>query len=371
VAAGADHLERRPATSLEAAGLAPVRRVETRQLDRRRFLAAAAGLPLAAFAPAGKRILVLGDSVSWGQGLLEPDKMQSRLSRAIFQRDGVEPSVLSYAVSGAVIGDPPTTPPIVEGWWPREAPRDNPTLYEQCDRVALEHPDPRFDAIVVAGGINDVNVRKIFDPRTAPAAIVQLSRERCYGRMSRFLDRVRCQFVEPYPAAKVLVLGYYSVFSDQSDPTDLKAVVKALIRDSVRIPSERTLSQRSDQRAFLDLSPEERLRAAIIKNSQTFRDASRADLIEAVRSADQVAPNFHFVDPKITDEEAAFAPKALIFGLDRKAQATDDLREDRKRYCQNLIGYGGLDRFTCFRASVGHPNKAGAQRYADTLATLI
>lgn len=322
------------------------------------------GLPLLGMAPLPRpRILVLGDSVSWGQGLRETQKMHSLLARMLHSRDGIEPTTHLYAVSGALIGEAGAPKPV-EPWWPREIPRDDPTLHDQCGQVLADHPDRRFDVIIIAGGINDVNVRTIFNPTTKPDDIRKLCDTYCDQRMGRLLERVRTDFVSANPEVKVLVLGYYSVFSADTDAKLLKEVVKALIRETVRPPS---LAARGGT------SPEDWLKTRMVENGQTFRDASLAALGSAVARANGVGGGtFKLIDPKITDREAALAPDALIFGVDHQGEAQDDLKEDRVKYCGRLLKVKrGLPRFTCIRASVGHPNKPGAVRYAQKLLEVV
>lgn len=308
--------------------------------------------------------------MAWGQGLLEPQKMHSLLAGKLFARDGAEASVLNYACSGATIGlrgGAPLPEVEVEGWWPREAPRDNPTLHEQCQRVVGEHPDRRFDLILIAGGINDVNVRTIFNPGTSVREIEDRSREACRVEMAHLLTKVRTTFVSANPQVKVRLLGYYSVFSKDSKPTDIWKVLRALTIESV----SRTKAQ---DKAAEALDAGLSLRERVIRNSLAFRDASARDLLAAVEAANAAGSGrtFELVDPKIADREAAFAPDALIWGLDRDARPQDPLAGDRRRYCDRLIGKArGLNRFACDRASVGHPNIKGAIRYAEAIyATL-
>lgn len=339
-------------------------------MDRRTFLASVAGLPLApgSFDRRPRRLLVLGDSVPWGQGLRDADKMHVLLARELERQDGVAPEVRHYACSGATIEVPPSLgvsdPSGPE--WPRELPRSQPTVNAQLDQAMRDVPDRRFDVIVVNGGINDVVVRKIFDLTTTTHTIQTRSRRYCREAMGRLLDRIRSTFVTVNPDVKVLVLGYYNIFSQYSELPDIGQVLRALAVSSASLPKRG--GQKSVSGRPLTI------REIIVRNSTAFRDATRVDLAAAVDIANASAPPgvFRFVDPAFSDREAAFVrpgagTASLIWGLDGNANAEDSVRVERAAACGRFGGSGLGDRFTCERASVGHPNVAGARRYADTM----
>jgi lysophospholipase L1-like esterase len=311
--------------------------------------------------------LVIGDSVAWGQGLRKDQKMQALLSKRLFIQNGFEASVLSYAHSGATIGFSNGTPaPAVNvpTWWPREIPRSNPTLYEQCLQVGRDHPDRRFDVILLAGGINDVAVNTIFDPATSPATIQQRSHQYCQLDMSSFLGWMRSTYVAANPHVRILVLGYYSIFSEQSQLPSVFDILKALAIETIAPPHV------SAENALAFTPNGLSLRDTLIRNSIAFRDASRSDLEGAVYIANSAGSgsNFYFVDPMIADDEAMYTRNALIWGLNGDEKPEDPLYPDRIKYCSDLLGDSpGLDSFTCERASVGHPNINGARRYADRI----
>lgn len=346
-------------------------------MDRRSFISLAVGaLAVPVVAPpilSSPRILVLGDSVMWGQGLEENEKIHRVLARLLFSQNGFEPSVLHYAHSGATIGyigGAVAHAIPAPGWWPAEIPIASPTLHDQCNQVAADHPDERFDIVLLTGGINDVKVQNIFNPGTTIQQINDLSAKYCNGAMTSFLGELRSRYLAANPNIKILVLGYYSVLSSDSDVPDIFDVAKALAKEAINPPKPQIGAKltTANAKAF-------NLQEKLIENSLAFRSASQANLANAVQNANLglATPNFFFVDPMILDTEAAFTPNALIWGL-RKSDETpeDPLYNDRLAYCANLLQEKpGIDRFTCDRASLGHPNVAGARRYAQKIFTFL
>jgi lysophospholipase L1-like esterase len=342
-------------------------------LDRGTFLKLAATVPIlpGSMMFATPRILVLGDSVTWGQGLNANQKMQKQLAAMFYYQNGVEPQILSYAHSGGTIGfedGVPTKPVIVPDWWPREIPRANPTIHEQSLLVEEQHRDRRFDYVILAGGINDVSVMTIFNPATGADEIRSRSAYYCHDQLLVLLNELWTTFGTANPAVKILVLGYYPVLTNQSAIPNVLDVLKALARETINPPRPHGFLAET-------LGTDWNLRRILIQNSIAFRDASRTDISSAVVSANAKASTqaFIYVDPAIADDEAAFAPNALLWGLQPGTEVpTDPVYDDRIRYCKDLIGEApGIDQFKCERASLGHPNITGAMRYAQNIFSAI
>ncbi len=339
-------------------------------MNRRAFLQIAAGLPLLPVAMhyASPRILVIGDSVTWGQGLLPSEKMHVLLAQKLFAQNGVEPLVAHYARSGAKIGydngQPTQSTPSAPWEW-REVPEPSPTLREQCDRAATDHPDKHWDYIILCGGINDVGVETIFWPATTEATITGLCERYCNDAMSRLLDQLADEYVSVNPAVKVIVLGYYSVLSEESHlPSEITKAVEAL---SHRAPTLLDVLKDEVSRSR-GVSPQN----ALVSNSQTFYQASRSNLQAAVAAANTKTNTFLYVDPAIAPPQAAFTNDEFIFGL-KGLGPEDDVASYREQYCKMLYRLSvvkpsdAVNQFVCDRASVGHPNRFGAARYADVI----
>src|SRR5580698_2883875 len=100
------------------------------------------------------RIVSIGDSVIWGQGLLPDEKFNTLVRQALPGGATLE----SAAHSGAVIGATGATGTPQPG----EVPASRLSIIEQCDAYA-NSPDT-VDLVLMNGGINDVGVANILNP---------------------------------------------------------------------------------------------------------------------------------------------------------------------------------------------------------------
>jgi lysophospholipase L1-like esterase len=98
------------------------------------------------------RIVNLGDSVPWGQGLLEAEKYDILVKAALSAKYPGGVTLERSAHSGAVIGAGIATGTSAPG----EVPVARPTIIEQCEQFA--NAPETVDLVLVNGGINDVGV---------------------------------------------------------------------------------------------------------------------------------------------------------------------------------------------------------------------
>src|SRR5260370_4330752 len=156
------------------------------------------------------RIVSLGDSVPWGQGLVEAQKYDSVVHGVLHARFPGGANLKRLAHSGAIIGAIPVLGNPANG----EVPVPRPTIVEQCDNFT-EDPGA-VDLVVVNGGINDVGVATILNPFALVPSLSSKIRTACHDGMLLLLRKLSAKFTKP--ACKILVTGYYTILSDQSDP---------------------------------------------------------------------------------------------------------------------------------------------------------
>src|SRR5271165_4953399 len=108
--------------------------------------------------PNNFRIVSIGDSIIWGQGLLPEEKSSTLVQQALLPRfpDGV--TLENLAHSGAIIGASGATGTPQVG----EVPASRLSIIEQCDAFA-DSPET-VDLVLMNGGINDVSVATILNP---------------------------------------------------------------------------------------------------------------------------------------------------------------------------------------------------------------
>jgi lysophospholipase L1-like esterase len=108
-------------------------------------------------------MLVVGDSLMWGQGLQESEKFYSLVKVAIQERNpGVTVRAIVRAHSGATIGwNKGGTAERLDG----EIPTSYPTIQQQVEEFTGPPEAKAIDLVLVDGGINDVKVDRILNPQ--------------------------------------------------------------------------------------------------------------------------------------------------------------------------------------------------------------
>jgi hypothetical protein len=176
------------------------------------------------------RIVVVGDSVLWGEGLL-PGPPAMKISdlvrgRVATQLGDVDTFVDLLAHAGAVISGGAGSP-VASG----EVPDQVPTVTAQVAAIA---DGENVDLVIVDGGINDVSVPVILDPATTPAALSGMIMTACGSEMTTLLASV----IATCPNAQVVVTSYYPILSGASDTT-LIALLLAFVGGIPRRPDRR------------------------------------------------------------------------------------------------------------------------------------
>src|SRR5229473_1117716 len=105
------------------------------------------------------RMVVLGDSILWGQGLPLEDKATTTAQRSLGTRLS-RPAILEmFAHSRAVI-----TPDVWHDLQPAK-PGEVPSRYPSVTAQAKAVPNPaNVDLVLVNGGINDMGAQQIVNP---------------------------------------------------------------------------------------------------------------------------------------------------------------------------------------------------------------
>jgi lysophospholipase L1-like esterase len=291
-------------------------------------------------------IVVLGDSVTWGQGLLDGEKMHNLVAQSL----GVGiPNVTRLAHSGAVIGVGLTkVVPEVDG----EVPVSYPTIVQQCQGFSGDVQG--VDLVIVNGGINDIDFHVIINPLTDSHDLHDLIVQYCYEDMKTLLGAVLEKFSNA--RTQIVLTSYYPILSNQSA---VKLIPGLLLLHGVTIPPFLApLKELADGRP--------------VANCLQFWTESNVLFQQAVDelNASEAVPRLFFAKVPFDERNAVFAPEPWLWGVNDDFSAEDLVRDNRHASC-NLFEKDLIQRETCYRASAGHPNLVGAQQFADSICAVV
>jgi len=332
------------------------------------------------------QMLVIGDSIMWGQGLREDEKFSSRVKCWLQEKTEREVKVHIEAHSGAIISGSAAAQPAftsING----EVNMTSPTINDQLDHALQFYKQSQSSPalILMDGCINDVGVKNLLAASTPLADLREQARLNCGEKMQRLLVRVR----DGFPKAQVIVTGYYPIVSQQTaDNAFLRLLVKKLN------------NQRPEARKMSD----KEMRARLVAISDEWYKASTANLLDAVRKTNNVtnsdSPNVLFAEIQFGPEHVFAAPETLLWTFlfaSTKAsgfakivvllsfgtaayKANDHVRESRIKSCEETFKKAKDIKETkkekedredlfliCRYASLGHPNHMGALMYTEAI----
>jgi hypothetical protein len=295
-------------------------------------------------------LVTLGDSVHWGQGLLHAHKLHTIVGAEMRK---TQPDLVDHflAHSGATIGVGATVKrQRVHG----EVPIAYPTILEQVEGFVGAPAD--VTAVLVNGGINDIDIRNILNPAVSPRTLSDLTVEHCYDSMRVVLEAVVHGFDNP--ATAVVVTPYYPILSPRSQPF---GIPRLLAHQGLAVPRELDLT--------IGTNP-------LVARCLQFWNESTVCLKRAIAevNAAMAIPRIAFADPGFTENNAVFAGEPWLFGLGRDLTLPpqDEVIGERHHACD--LAFPPIDwptREQCYRASAGHPNVTGARKYADAILTAL
>lgn len=296
------------------------------------------------------QMIVVGDSVHWGQGLEKSHKFASIVATQL----GMTWDLRAH--SGAVIRREPDSPAAVHG----EVPYPTPTVTHQCETC----PDPdTVDLVLLNGGVNDVSVPTIINPLTDPNDLSQKIQYYCRCEMERLLLFACTRFSR----APIVVTSYFPIFSHKSGP---KGVLRTLSAHFMGPPpffiTEAGVVD-FDETVHLQLVVDKVIGLCV----QFWRESTTA-LQAAVDAANDAMGTTRviFVEVPYTEDNAMYAGHPLLFQLDRHLSPGDEVPQDRKTACRH-VHHDPFSAWVCSIAPVGHPNIEGEQLYASSILAAL
>ena len=325
--------------------------------------------------------LVVGDSLIWGQGLEEKDKIFTQV--ASWLRDGALGNARRVNVKVKAHSGSTLKFHADEAEAYRKAGRDEtfyykpevnisfPSTWKQIEVAASEYKaegKPGADLILLSGCITDITVAKVLDPKGDDGLLRQWAKKYCHDDMLDVLDHA----ARLHPDAAIAVVGYFPMISPKSDGIRLfNGWLEA--RDTAR-PVKWLTNNPLTRKLFF-----QKIGNRAIARSRLWFEESTKNLQAAVDDFNRKYERQRavFVRSPLTEENSVEAPNTLLFKMGKKGIPEDPVFPERKADCDAALPE--LKRSTgliysvrfCEVAGVGHPNRAGARAYADAVINTL
>ncbi|MCB1024986.1 MAG: hypothetical protein KDB79_11375, partial [Acidobacteria bacterium] len=292
-------------------------------------------------------MLVLGDSVTWGQGNSDENKFAFKVARWIesnYPAGNTNVNLTMRAHSGATIVTNPEEfdsqiyrdrDPLKR--YDGEVNISTPVMTDQAIQAAKQYrrigvEPSEIGLVLLNGGINDMGAQRIVDPDWSgdSAHIKTFARQHCYHSMKKLLKHVS----GIYRNAVIVVPGYYPLFSESSDCGSALDLIHGFfgIRTFDWIKILCRIGTPDPQKMLVDL------RTRLSKRSTVWYQSSTEELGKAVsefnaadtlnnRLAEGESPRFHFVKIPFESENCFAAPDTYLWSkpIDPKANARETI----------------------------------------------
>lgn len=348
-------------------------------------------------------MLVLGDSILWGQGIDEKQKISFQVQDWLCTQTKRPVKIWREAHSGAVLedGEPALTsecpaPPKQDDEDDKkkkpetncgingkecggEVNVDDPTINTQLEN-AIKHyggNGAAVDLVLMDGCINDFRVvNYLLNANYSPPCLRERAKAVCHDRMRRFLEKA----VPLLPNARFIVTGYYPVITEQS----ARNVLLRLILGG--------FIARGKQK-WLFPNAKEHLYQRLKENSEAFGKQTNVSLQLSVDEVNAGSGGRRISFVPVYADDGLFgkdgsgfaAPKKtsllwttrfnstgfaglekffyVIFRLGFHAlQPNDQVYAARKLMCKDAEATG-FAKLSCRVAAFGHPNTKGRDEY--------
>jgi len=291
-------------------------------------------------------IIVIGDSIAWGNGLNEEDKYYHLVADWLEKKLNKPVDVTVYAHSGAKISGSKDLWTFIGDLNPfkgRYDPNMNsayPTLKEQADSII---DADKVDLILISGGINDVDIMKLINVYTSAKEINQ-SAQSIKDPMKELLSSllIKCK------NAKIIVTNYYPIVSENSNIDTISAAYGTGVF---------IINSALNKNPFDAVTIKERL----TENSNMFHGGSTTALDNAVLEADSSANRITLAMINFQPNNCYAASQTWLWKLDG-LKTNDDQFDYRSPLTSDPINKIN---------AIGHPNRDGAIEYARAIENII
>lgn len=374
-------------------------------------------------------MLVLGDSILWGQGLKEENKISFRVQDWLCKQMRRPVRVWREAHSGAVLKEgEPTALAEADATKGADATRvqqvsyidketgaheetsstkmvyeikksdvshgyvgdsaefngeinvGSPTIPEQLNHALTHFKGPEVDLVLMDGCINDFGFENFINPSMTTEQIDRRAYAVCYGRMKPMLDAVAIHF----PNARIIVTAYYPVITNRS----AKNVFFRFVFGK--------FFSKEKQKWFFPNAKKELFQKLIALSNQ-WTESSNTSLRRSVNEANEKANNRIAFAPINYKPDSGFgsmgsgfaAPKNttllwtslfnstgrgglskflyVLFVLNfHPLRPNDEVSSNRTAACKDAA-FDFYATTKCKLAAYGHPNKKGVSEYVESV----
>jgi lysophospholipase L1-like esterase len=325
-------------------------------------------------------MLVLGDSVVWGQGIQEENKFYSlvkeRIATELLPDRAVHQLNLSH--SGANILPKNKPCPSLPG----EVPIGTPTIYTQMTAALSMYASAGIkpadvNLVLLNGGINDIGFPTIVNPFTKEKKIVELSKKYCFEEMKKLLGMM----AERFPNAWLVTTGYYPIISQKTDPDVIPDLIAAFLGfpKGQEIVRKSAKEQKQQMKRAQKANPENFISPnwlldRLTSLSDQWKRSSDADLEAAAKT---VARGI-FAKIEFSPDECYAANNTNLWRITGSGGGLGNLVTDdqlflpRQETCRLVRpDLNSQARLICPVAGTGHPNVKGARKYADAITNKL
>lgn len=316
-------------------------------------------------------MLVVGDSLIWGQGLNEKDKFYSLVRNWLETQVKREVKLKVKAHSGATIFLHDKYANLLKNAGKDEytniageVPIAFPTISKQIENAKAEYQKAEdVNLVMLTGGIVDITVAEVLNPSGNNDELIRNITKYCFEDMSKFLE----QSAQIFPNALFVVVGYFPIMADNSKSSEiLNAYLEASSFPALFKP---LINNLLGQQLFKGMKKK------ALARSRIWFDNSNLELEKSVNRLNEKFGKKRavFVKTNLTENEATHTPNTLLFKMVKKGKINDFVYKERESECKetlnNLkkeIGYKESLR-QCEIAAIGHPNIEGSKRYAESI----
>jgi hypothetical protein len=320
-------------------------------------------------------VVALGTSLTWGDGVKQPDTFRYKVADWITQQTGRPVQLTTFAHSAAILADPP--PGVAVG--PNPAPTIGdinsavPSVDDQIACATDQYSLASASLVILDGCINEVNAYLIVAPWESTSELRANTRKYCGGVMQTTLGKIKASF----PNATVIVVGYYPLVSSKSSVFGFSSSRR--LRSHLEKTYRVTHPNFAVPRTSLSRAKQDNI---MVDNSEVFYQESKQGLKGAVDATNgNGPPRFLFAGlaekPGTTTIDPDFAYGAphthewlLPFRFLWWVFNPDDKYRYRYPLCERYVP-AALERLECEMNAGFHPNRIGSDAYAQGIESAI